>query len=441
VADSLTERLPGPALPLGATRTCPLARPDRPRTRATLRSPALNAVVGSRLIVWVAGLLAIYAIGENVWAFLMMDPLGVTAPLHSIPFDKLLAPGGRWDSVWYIAVASRGYYSPASTNFFPLYPLLIALGDQLVDQPLIVGMAISVAAMTVAMTLLRRLALLDFDERTASLTVALVALYPMSFFLSAVYTESLFLALSVGAFYAARTERWALAGLCAACASATRSDGVVLVLPLALLYLYGPRGREGCSPRRWWIPRFELTRSAGWLALAPAGLVAYMGYLTIAHGAPFAPFHAAEADWGRSFAGPFSGVVRVLGALPGDVHGLLAGATRPVGPGDPLSWNAHDLIDLGFLTAGVAALAASRRRVPMPYLVYAIVVLTYSSSFPAPNAPLQALPRYLLPVFPLFLGVASRLAPRRHLAFAVLGASALLLAVFSGLWAVWTLIP
>jgi hypothetical protein len=434
VTDTVFEVLHRPVAPTDDGST-------RKRAGFAASSRVLAPVLGSRVLIWVAALAALALFGENAVAARLFDPAGLSAPFHYVGLDRLLAPSARWDSVWYLSLSQHGYFSPASTNFFPLYPLLIALGDQLVDQPLIVGMAISVATMTVAMTLLRRLALLDFDERTASLTVALVALYPMSFYLSAVYTESLFLALSVGAFYAARTERWALAGLCAACASATRSDGVVLVLPLALLYLYGPRGREGCSPRRWWIPRFALTRSAGWLALAPAGLVAYMGYLAVAHGAPFAPFHAAEADWGRSFAGPLSAVVRVLGALPGDIHGLLAGATRPVGPGDPLSWNAHDLIDLGFLAAGVAALAASWRRVPMPYLVYAIVVLTYSSSFPSPNAPLQALPRYLLPVFPLFLGVASRLSARRRLSVAVLGASALLLAVFGGLWAVWTLIP
>jgi hypothetical protein len=421
----------------------------RSGTRATDNAwvLALRVVVGSRLLVWIAGFAAIGYLGENVHAFLAMDPVGVTAPFSSVPLDKLLAPAGRWDSVWYITIAQHGYYSAASSNFFPLYPLLIAIGDQLVNQPLLIGMAISLACMTVGLVVLYRLALLDLSERAARLTVVLVSLYPMSFFLSAVYTESLFLLLSVSAFYAARRERWALAGLCGGLCAATRSDGLVLLIPLGLLYLYGPR-TDGprtatASPdaRPWWRPRYRVTRSAAWLALVPTGLAAYLTYLTIAHGAPLAPYHAARVNWGHSFGGPFVSVFQTLGRLPGDVGGLIAGHARSVGPGDPLSWNAHDLIDLGFLLAAVAALVACWGRVPIAYLVYSAILIAYASSFPAPHTPLEGLPRYMLPVFPLFMGVASRLAGRRWLTRGVLGGSAALLIVFSGLWAIWALVP
>jgi hypothetical protein len=303
-------------------------------------------------------------------------------------------------------------------------------------------MAISLMCMTVGLVLLYRLALLDLDERAARLTLVLVSLYPMSFFLSAVYTESLFLMLSVAAFYAARRERWALAGLCGGLCAATRSDGLVLLIPLGLLYLYGPR-MVAASPgaRAWWRPRYRVTRSAAWLALVPAGLAAYLTYLTIAHGAPLAPYHAARVDWGHSFGGPFVSVFQTLGRLPADVSGLIGGHARSVGPGDPLSWNAHDLIDLGFFFAAAAALAVCWGRLPFPYLVYAAILLAYASSFPAPHTPLEGLPRYMLPVFPLFMGVASRLAGRRWLTRGVLTGSVTLLCVFSGLWAIWTLIP
>ncbi len=86
-------------------------------------------------------------------------------------------------------------------------------------------------------------------------------------------------------------------------------------------------------------------------------------------------------------------------------------------------------------------LATCRRRIPFPYLVYALIMLAYASSFPAPYTPLQGLPRYLLPVFPLFMGVADRLAGRRRLTLGVLTGSAALLIVFSGLWAIWALVP
>ena len=43
----------------------------------------------------------------------------------------------------------------------------------------------------------------------AGATVWLVALFPAALYFGAPYSESLFLLVSVGAFYAARTGRWA----------------------------------------------------------------------------------------------------------------------------------------------------------------------------------------------------------------------------------------
>ena len=61
---------------------------------------------------------------------------------------------------------------------------------------------------------------------------ALLAFFPAAVFFGAPYSESLFLLLAVGAFYAARTGRWAWAGACAGLASGTRSAGLLLLLIL-----------------------------------------------------------------------------------------------------------------------------------------------------------------------------------------------------------------
>ena len=102
------------------------------------------------------------------------------------------------------------------------------------------GTLISMIATGVALHLLYRLARLDLAPAQARATVMLVALFPAALFLSAVYTEALFLMLSVGAIYAARTERWAWAGILGGLAAGTRSGGILLLVALAWLYLYGP---------------------------------------------------------------------------------------------------------------------------------------------------------------------------------------------------------
>jgi 4-amino-4-deoxy-L-arabinose transferase-like glycosyltransferase len=402
----------------------------------------LGAVLGTRLIVWAAGLAVIAILGDNVNAVLALDPNGLTHPFHSVALDRLVAPGARWDAVWYLWIAQHGYTSPATGNFFPLYPLLVRLGAGVFGPPLVVGILISITSMLVGLTVLYRLARLDLDEPAARLTILLVALFPTSLFFSAVYTTSLFLMLTVGAVYAARRERWALAGLCGGLAAATESNGIIIVVPLALLYLYGPRVSAPTSPSgAWWRPRFRVSRSAAWLLLVPVGLAAYLGYVTIAHGDPLAPYRAATVDWGRSFAGPFGAIARAFEALPIDLHRVLAGTTRSIGAGDPISWNARDLIDLVFLAVAFAGMAAARRRVPLAYYAYAVGMLAHALSFPSQNEAMLGLSRYMLPVFPLFMGVATRLRTRQKLTLGFLGVSAVLLAVFSGLWAYWALVP
>jgi Mannosyltransferase (PIG-V) len=405
--------------------------------------PAVAATVGTRLLVWAAAMATIAIFGENTVAWHVLDPAGVTPAMHSGVLNAFLAPAARWDSVWYLLIATHGYFNPASTNFFPLYPLLVGLGDRVFDNPILVGIAISFGCTVAALTLLYRLALLDLDAPAARMTVLLVSVFPASLFLSAVYPTSLFLLLTVAAIYAARREQWALAGLCGGLASATRSNGILLIGALALLYLYGPRGRAPHHQRvgAWWRPRFPIERDIAWLALVPAGLAVYLGYLLAAHGAPLAPFRAAGTDWGHSFGPPFASVVKALGEVPSDLWALLDRTATPIGPGDPISWQSRDLIDVVFAGVGVAAVALAWRRVPRVYSIFAIVQLAQITSFPTKTEPLIGLPRYLLPIFPLFMGGGAYLAERRTAARITLVASTGLLVLFSALWGYWALVP
>jgi len=423
--------------------------PGIPRTgelrRAKLQGArlALCATLGTRLLVWAAAMATIAIFGENTVARNMLDPMGVTPAMHSGALNAFLAPAARWDSVWYLLIATHGYFNPASANFFPLYPLLVGLGAQLLDNTILVGIVISLGSTIAALTLLYRLALLDLDKPAARMTVLLVSVFPASLFLSAVYPTSLFLLLTVAAIYAARREQWALAGLCGGLAAAARSNGILLVGVLGLLYLYGPRGRAPLHQRMgaWWRPRFPIERDIVWLALVPAGLAVYLGYLLVAHGAPLAPFHAAGADWGHSLGPPFDSVIKALLEAPGDLRAVLDHTSTAIGPGDPISWQSRDVIDVLFAGVAAAAIALGWRRVPRVYSIFAIVQLAQITSFPTKTEPLIGLPRYMLPIFPLFMGGGAYLAERRTAARITLVASAGLLLLFSALWGYWALVP
>src|SRR5918996_430643 len=144
---------------------------------------------------------------------------------HSVA-EPLLAPLARWDAVWYLRIADSGYGdSVPRAAFFPLYPLLIHAAAAPVGGSeaalLIASYLISLAAFLGALVLLYRLVSLELGRRFAGPALLLLAVFPAALYFGAPYSESLFLLVSVGAFYAARTDSWAWAGACAAAASAS----------------------------------------------------------------------------------------------------------------------------------------------------------------------------------------------------------------------------
>ena len=87
-------------------------------------------------------------------------------------------------------------------------------------------MLLSLLALPFAFYFVYNIAREGFGERAARATVLTLALFPTSFFFNAVYTESLFLALSAGSIWALRVRRDLLLACCFSWfATATRNVG------------------------------------------------------------------------------------------------------------------------------------------------------------------------------------------------------------------------
>ena len=222
-----------------------------------------HALCWSRLLVWAAGVGTLVGFG---WGPLRgaFNPPGLTRGFGPLG-DLLAAPAARWDASWYLVIAHYGYrpdlgpFTASRSAFFPLYPLGLRGLSDLGLPPVLAGVLISLVAFALALYGIHRLVTLDLHlahPSTARLAVLLTAFAPMAFFFSAVYTESLYLALSVGVFWFARHGRWMWVGLLGALAAATRSTGVLLVLPALLLYLHGPR--EDRPPELPGVRRYRL---------------------------------------------------------------------------------------------------------------------------------------------------------------------------------------
>jgi len=313
----------------------------------------------------------------------------------------------RWDSGFYLDIAGEGYsYSATGLSnlaFFPLYPLLLrifSLGTKNPELLTVLGIVISNAAALTAFILLYRLVLLDEKRDIGRRTIWLLAFFPTSFFLSVVYTEGLFLMLTVAAFYAARRHRWLAAGLLGTLSAVTRTVGVFLIAPLAY---------------EWWVQKPRRWQALASLALVPLGLGLYMLYLDNRFGDPLI-FSKAHGGWGRTSS--------LLGAA-GRAQELLS---------DPdLTERAlRSGVDLLFMLLGAALIIVILRRLRPSYFIYT------AYCFLVPLATLQVLsmPRLLIVIFPLFIAMAIYLRSR-PLFWATVAAFAVLQIVSVARWSLW----
>lgn len=420
-----------------------VSRPDRPRIRrapwvAEAWRDVWPVFLASRVLVLAAAAIAATQFESSGVAARRATALPYLHPFGDGPFggllDAILTPLARFDSVWYLAIAQDGYLPltlPANPGvkaaFFPLYPEVVRIVS-VTGGPattMIAAYLVSGAAFLIALLLLHRLTSLELGRRYARPAVMLTAFAPTSYFFSAPYTESLFLALTLGAFLAARQGRWAVAGVLAAACSATRNTGVLIALPIVLLYLYGPRGEErpGAERARRLAPRHRPRPDLAWLALAPLGIVAFSAYLASATGDAFA-WNSSQAVFGRVATDPVQGAW----------SGLRAGV-EALGP-DRGAFARLNLYNLAFLTFAAIAAAGVLRRLPIAYGAYVVAALLIPLSAPLPEEPLRSLPRFVLVLFPLWMWLAT-LVERRGLTKPVTAVSAIGLVLLTGAFATW----
>ena len=333
-------------------------------------------------------------------------------PFDAWPGTHLLnlvfPPLVRWDAIHYLTIAFDGYTEgyPGLSNpemrpaFFPLYPGIVRLVSGFGASRglvLVAACAVSLACFFAALALLHRLTAIEVGERFARPTLLLLAFFPAAFFFGIPYSESLFLLLAVGALLAARTEHWALAGIALALASATRFPGILLIVPVALLYLYGPRGDRKREISDGFWPRYYIRRDAAWLLLGPLGLVAFSVYLHFAVGNAFA-WNDAQVVFSRHTVNPFSGVWAGLKEAGWGIEEIAHGNYAP-----SLSLNIMNLV---FLVFGIAGGIGALRVLPFAYGTWVLLSLAPLFVSQNPGIPFWSSPRFIAVLFPVFIWLA-----------------------------------
>ena len=324
----------------------------------------------------------------------------------------LIEPWTRWDGQWYLKIVEQGYgleryvidgrevVTHASTAFFPLYPGLIWLLSRSLSIPsALAGTLISGLATLGGLLVIHRLVTREFDAAVADRAVRYLLIFPTAFFLFAVYAEGLFLFLSALALASARHQRWWPAALWAGLAAGARPNGIVVGLIVGVEYLAWLR-----RSRRW--PRWE----AASFLLAPSGLVAYLVYLQIGFGDPFVFIEAQQnVVWHRRPVALWELIPNILTS----VNLLPSGLLEPQRITEPMrldlyygGYHEFEGFNLVFSVGALAVAVLSYRRIPLSWTLYSVALLLSALSLPNPDVPLQVMPRYMLPVFPLFVMLA-----------------------------------
>jgi hypothetical protein len=406
-------------------------RVREPRTaRRELRlppaaNPAPEIFLWSRAAIWAAALFALFVFVPN------RHPRAARWDDPSVTHDlgAVTDVWARWDSVWFLRIAEHGYSaaSGAASAFYPLYPGAVAvLGRALFGHYVLAGILISLAAALVSFLLLHRIAEERLGADGARRAVLYLAFFPFALFLQAVYSESLYLLLTLAAFMLAERRRFLAAGAVTGLALLARPTGVALLPALALMA---------------WHERDRL-RAVGSLAVAPVLFAAYPLYLWQAEGDPWAFLHA-QRIWSRhlSPAGPLGGIWDGLRAGWAGVEQLASGSHThvywtAVQDTDPIRAATINLENLAFLVLFVALTVVAWRRFGAPYGLFAAVSLAIPLSVPSERWPLLSIPRFGLTIFPFFLALAViGRRPRAHTA--ILCVSSLLLGVAVVQWALW----
>ena len=306
----------------------------------------------------------------------------IFAPSMDLPREGFLDIWHRWDAVHYLAISEHGYRGPGTvgyvTAFWPLLPILVRGLSEMGLTPIAAGLSISAAATLVATRYLYELAETEVGEGAGRRAVLYLLLFPTAVFLIAPYSEPLFLAGAIPAFYYARRYRWLAVAPAAFVAVAARPAGVFLLFGLVVEFL----DQRDFSMR-------SVMRAVAALCIAAIPLVAYLCYLWVLRGTPFAFLIDERVGWLREFKGPISAFLTTLHFV-----------------GEPALDTNFRIAYSGELvaaTAGVAftALAVSRRLWGYAAFMGAtLATLLVSTHY-------FSIPRALLSLFPIVLLITS----------------------------------
>ena len=320
----------------------------------------------------------------------LADPniIGDKVPKSALaPMLDVLA---SWDGIWYLRIVRLGYPHHVQPNityslpgarvaFFPIFPMLVDVVDKVLPgSDTVAAVFTNFILGGLVVLLLGVLARELYGQEVAAKAMVLGALFPGSFVLSFAYAEALMLVLAMGCLWCLMKQRWVGAGLLAALATATRPNGLALVLACAVAAVIAIR-RE----RDW--------KSLAAPLLSPLGFIAFQLWLDRHTDEAGVWFRVQSEAWGESASYGLTAIRRTFEAFA-----------------SPLTSPSNILTAASVVTMVVLLYFARRQALPPPMIAYCVGILALML---LPNT-VTARPRFLYTALPLFISAAAFLHSR-----------------------------
>ncbi len=359
----------------------------RQRTWGRILLHALPAYLMSRLFVIAGAAVVASELGvdrnlSDERGVEIADPHLLTATVSPVraAIDVLTS----WDGLWYMSIVRDGYptvvapdvtyhVSDARAAFFPLFPMIARAFDTVLPGgDTVAVLTVNAILGLIVVVLVAMIAEHLYGEQVGRTTALLVAMFPGSFVLSFAYSEPLMIALAAGCMLCLLDCRWYEAGALAALTTATRPNGLAIVL--ACMVAVYPAIRD----RRDW-------HALSAVLMAPLGFVAFQIWLGNHTGEAGVWFRVQREAWGEGASFGWTAITNTAEALI-----------------SPFSSPTDTLTAISLVATVILLILSWKIKLPWMLTVYswAIVALMLVP------ATVTARPRFLFTAFPLLIGGA-----------------------------------
>jgi Gpi18-like mannosyltransferase len=338
--------------------------------------------IGLRLLTFLAAVL-----GLNFLDFKFSFPyVNVILEKYGSP---LLWSWANFDGVHYLSLADQGYNFDLTQAYFPAYFLLINFISIFINNFLFSGLLISHIFFFLSLVILYKLLRFDYNDKVSRKILLYQTFFLTSFFFLSIYTESLYLFLTLSSFYLLRKKAYIKSGLIAALASATRITGIFLV-PIFFIEIF-LENKSKLMKKKTFINQVKMYIKTFWPTFLPAlGLLAYMHFLKQKFDDPFMFVHVQSGFGGGRDTSKLVLFYQVIWRY---IKMLIT-----VDRSNPIYYTLWLEFLTSFYFIGLIIFGFFKKVRPS-YLIYSLLCFI----LPTLTGVLSSMPRYLLVLFPAFI--------------------------------------